>query len=69
MLSPPKVVDPEIHGEWLCGLMGLFMHPLETAPCLLAWDNSSGVPLPHTANTDYHCKFLHSPAPVEVAVI
>ena len=43
---------------------------LETAPCLLAWDNSiSGVPLPHTTNIDCHCKFLQSPAPVDDAVI
>ena len=51
--------------------MGLFMHsPFETAPCLLAWDNSFlGVPLPHTANTDGQCKFLQSPAPVGDALI
>ena len=44
--------------------------PLEMAPFLLAWDNSfSSVRLSHTANTDCHCKFLQSPAPVEGAVI
>ena len=44
--------------------------PLETAPYLLVWDNSSsGVPLPNTATIDYDCKFLKSPAPVEGAVI
>ena len=57
---PPNVVDPEMHWEWLCGLMGLFMHsPLKQLLAFLTWDNSlSGVLLPHTASTDCHCNFL-----------
>ena len=46
--------------------VGLFKHsPLVTAPCLLAGDNFFlGDPPHHTANTDFQCMFLYSPAPV-----